>query len=49
VLSASKKFIGQVIAASILIHLGGIRYCKHALAYLAFNEVSEDLALPYHI
>ncbi len=25
VLSASKKFIGQVIAASILIHLGGIR------------------------
>jgi UDP-GlcNAc:undecaprenyl-phosphate/decaprenyl-phosphate GlcNAc-1-phosphate transferase len=25
VLSASKKFVGQVIAASILIHLGGIR------------------------
>ena len=25
ILSASKKFVGQVIAASILIHLGGIR------------------------
>lgn len=25
VLSASKKFFGQIIAASILIHLGGIR------------------------
>src|SRR6478752_2588052 len=48
VLSASKKFIGQVIAASILIHLGGIRITSmHGL--FGFNEVSEgfSIALSY--
>jgi len=44
VLSASKKFIGQVIAASILIHLGGIRITSmHGL--FGFNEVSEGFFL----
>src|SRR6185436_11193975 len=48
VLSASKKFIGQVIAASILIHLGGIRLdSMHGL--MGFQEVPEafGLALSY--
>jgi UDP-GlcNAc:undecaprenyl-phosphate/decaprenyl-phosphate GlcNAc-1-phosphate transferase len=48
VLSASKKFVGQVIAASILIHLGGIRLdSMHGL--FGFNEVPEGfgLALSY--
>ena len=43
VLSASKKFIGQVIAASILIHLGGIRITgMHGL--FGFNEVSDGVS-----
>jgi len=48
VLSATKKFIGQVIAASILIHLGGIRLdSMHGL--FGFEQVSEGfgLALSY--
>lgn len=48
VLSASKKFIGQVIAASILIHLGGIRLdSMHGL--FGFDKVPEGfgLALSY--
>jgi UDP-GlcNAc:undecaprenyl-phosphate/decaprenyl-phosphate GlcNAc-1-phosphate transferase len=48
VLSANKKFIGQVIAASILIHLGGIRLASmHGL--FGFQEVPEGfgLALSY--
>jgi len=48
VLSASKKFIGQVIAASILIHLGGIRIASmHGL--FGFYGVSEgfSIALSY--
>lgn len=48
VLSASKKFIGQIIAASILIHLGGIRlHSMHGL--FGFYEVPEafELALSY--
>jgi UDP-N-acetylmuramyl pentapeptide phosphotransferase/UDP-N-acetylglucosamine-1-phosphate transferase len=48
VLTASKKFIGQVIAASMLIHLGGIRITSmHGL--FGFNEVSEgfSIALSY--
>jgi UDP-GlcNAc:undecaprenyl-phosphate/decaprenyl-phosphate GlcNAc-1-phosphate transferase len=48
VLSASKKFIGQVIAASILIHLGGIRIdSMHGL--FGFDQVPEGfgLALSY--
>lgn len=48
VLSASKKFIGQVIAASILIHLGGIRLeSMHGL--FGFDKVPEgfSLALSY--
>lgn len=48
VLSASKKFVGQVIAASILIHLGGIRLdSMHGL--LGFDTVPEGfgLALSY--
>jgi UDP-GlcNAc:undecaprenyl-phosphate GlcNAc-1-phosphate transferase len=44
VLSASKKFIGQVIAASILIHLGGIRLdSMHGL--FGFDKVSEGFGL----
>src|SRR5262245_30041203 len=48
VLSASKKFIGQVIAASILIHLGEIRLdSMHGL--LGFDQVPQgfSLALSY--
>jgi UDP-GlcNAc:undecaprenyl-phosphate GlcNAc-1-phosphate transferase len=48
VLSATKKFIGQVIAASILIHLGGIRITSmHGL--FGFYELPEafSLALSY--
>ncbi len=48
ILSATKKFIGQIIAASILIHLGGIRLdSMHGL--LGFNELPEafGLALSY--
>lgn len=44
VLSASKKFVGQVIAASILIHLGGIRLdSMHGL--FGFEELPEAFAL----
>jgi UDP-N-acetylmuramyl pentapeptide phosphotransferase/UDP-N-acetylglucosamine-1-phosphate transferase len=48
ILSATKKFVGQIIAASILIHLGGIRLdSMHGL--LGFNELPEgfSLALSY--
>jgi UDP-N-acetylmuramyl pentapeptide phosphotransferase/UDP-N-acetylglucosamine-1-phosphate transferase len=48
ILSASKKFIGQIIAASILIFLGGIRLdSMHGL--FGFEAVSEGfgLALSY--
>lgn len=48
ILSATKKFVGQIIAASILIHLGGIRLdSMHGL--LGFNELPEafGLALSY--
>ncbi len=48
ILSATKKFIGQIIAASILIHLGGIRLdSMHGL--FGFGQVSEGfgLALSY--
>jgi len=48
IISATKKFIGQIIAASILIHLGGIRLdSMHGL--LGFNELPEGfgLALSY--
>ena len=48
VLSASKKFVGQVIAASILIHLGGIRLdSMHGL--FGFDQVPQGfgLALSY--
>ncbi len=48
VLSASKKFVGQVIAASILIHLGGIKLeSMHGL--FGFDQVPEGfgLALSY--
>jgi UDP-N-acetylmuramyl pentapeptide phosphotransferase/UDP-N-acetylglucosamine-1-phosphate transferase len=44
ILSASKKFLGQIIAASILIHLGGIRLdSMHGL--LGFNELPEGFSL----
>ena len=44
VLSASKKFIGQMVAASILIHLGGIRLdSMHGL--FGFDELPEGFAL----
>ncbi len=44
ILSASKKFIGQIIAASILIHLGGIRLdSMHGL--FGFENVSEGFGL----
>ena len=48
VLSASKKFVGQVIAASILIHLGGIRL-DSMYGLLGFDIVPEGfgLALSY--
>ncbi len=48
ILSASKKFIGQIIAASILIHLGGIRLdSMHGV--LGFEKLPEafSLALSY--
>src|SRR5258706_15422878 len=48
ILSASKKFIGQIIAASILIHLGGVRLdSMHGL--FGIEGVSEGfgLALSY--
>ncbi len=48
VLSASKKFVGQVIAASIIIHLGDIRLeSMHGL--FGFDQVPEGfgLALSY--
>jgi UDP-GlcNAc:undecaprenyl-phosphate/decaprenyl-phosphate GlcNAc-1-phosphate transferase len=48
ILSATKKFIGQVIAASILIHLGGLRITSmHGL--LGFEDVPEavSIALSY--
>jgi UDP-GlcNAc:undecaprenyl-phosphate/decaprenyl-phosphate GlcNAc-1-phosphate transferase len=44
VLSASKKFVGQVVAASIIIHLGGIRLdSMHGL--FGFDELPEAFAL----
>jgi UDP-N-acetylmuramyl pentapeptide phosphotransferase/UDP-N-acetylglucosamine-1-phosphate transferase len=44
VLSATKKFIGQVIAASILIHLGGIRIdSMHGL--FGFDKVPSEFSL----
>ena len=48
VLSASKKFIGQIIAASILIHLGGIRL-DSMFGLFGFEQVPEGfgLALSY--
>ncbi len=48
VLSASKKFVGQVIAASILIHLGGIRL-DSMFGLFGFDQVPEGfgLALSY--
>ena len=48
IMSATKKFIGQLIAASILIHLGGIRLeSMHGL--FGFDQVPEgfSLALSY--
>ncbi len=48
ILSASKKFAGQIIAASILIHLGGIRLdSMHGI--FGFEDVPEafGLALSY--
>lgn len=48
VLSASKKFIGQVIAASILIHLGGLRLdSMHGLFGFDKMPVGFGLALSY--
>jgi UDP-GlcNAc:undecaprenyl-phosphate/decaprenyl-phosphate GlcNAc-1-phosphate transferase len=44
IISATKKFIGQIIAASILIHLGGIRLdSMHGV--LGFYEVPEAFGL----
>jgi len=44
VLSASKKFVGQMVAASILIHLGGIRITSmHGL--FGFNEISDGVSI----
>jgi UDP-N-acetylmuramyl pentapeptide phosphotransferase/UDP-N-acetylglucosamine-1-phosphate transferase len=44
VLSASKKFIGQVVAASIVIHLGGIKLdSMHGL--FGFDQLPEAFAL----
>jgi UDP-N-acetylmuramyl pentapeptide phosphotransferase/UDP-N-acetylglucosamine-1-phosphate transferase len=44
VLSASKKFVGQMIAASIIIHLGGIRLdSMHGL--FGFEQLPETFAL----
>lgn len=44
VLSATKKFIGQMIAASILIHLGGIRL-DSMYGVLGFEKLPEAFAL----
>jgi UDP-N-acetylmuramyl pentapeptide phosphotransferase/UDP-N-acetylglucosamine-1-phosphate transferase len=44
VLSASKKFLGQVVAASILIHLGGIRL-DSMYGLFGFQELPEAFAL----
>jgi UDP-N-acetylmuramyl pentapeptide phosphotransferase/UDP-N-acetylglucosamine-1-phosphate transferase len=48
ILSASKKFVGQLIAASILIHLGGIRL-DSMYGLFGFEQVPEGfgLALSY--
>jgi UDP-N-acetylmuramyl pentapeptide phosphotransferase/UDP-N-acetylglucosamine-1-phosphate transferase len=48
ILSATKKFIGQIIAASILIHLGGIRL-DSMFGLFGFEQVPEgfSLALSY--
>lgn len=48
ILSATKKFIGQIIAASILIHLGGIRL-DSMYGLFGIEQVSEGfgLALSY--
>ena len=48
ILSASKKFIGQIIAASILIHLGGTRL-DSMYGLFGFEQVPEGfgLALSY--
>ena len=48
ILSATKKFIGQIIAASILIHLGGIRL-DSMYGLLGFEQLPEgfSLALSY--
>lgn len=48
VLSASKKFVGQMVAASILIHLGGIRLdSMHGLFGFEELPVGFALALSY--
>lgn len=44
ILSASKKFIGQIIAASILIHLGDIRL-DSMYGLLGFEKLPEAFAL----
>lgn len=44
ILSATKKFIGQIIAASILIHLGGIRL-DSMFGLFGFEQVSEGFGL----
>ncbi|HRX93896.1 MAG TPA: undecaprenyl/decaprenyl-phosphate alpha-N-acetylglucosaminyl 1-phosphate transferase, partial [Chitinophagaceae bacterium] len=44
ILSATKKFVGQIVAASILIHLGGIRL-DSMYGLLGFEEVSEGFGL----
>jgi UDP-GlcNAc:undecaprenyl-phosphate/decaprenyl-phosphate GlcNAc-1-phosphate transferase len=44
VLSATKKFIGQVLAASILIHLGGIRL-DSMYGVFGFEQLPEAFAL----
>ncbi len=48
ILSASKKFVGQIIAASILIHLGGIRL-DSMYGLFGFDQLPEGfgLALSY--
>jgi UDP-GlcNAc:undecaprenyl-phosphate/decaprenyl-phosphate GlcNAc-1-phosphate transferase len=48
VLSATKKFIGQVIAAAIIIHLGGIRiYSMHGLFGITELPEAFSVALSY--
>ena len=44
ILSASKKFIGQIIAASILIHLAGIRL-DSMFGLFGFEQLPEGFAL----